>query len=64
MQKTEVSGMYKDRDGILINKDEEGLAAYKMRKQQFRRIDTMEVEINALRNDISEIKEMIRGLKK
>jgi hypothetical protein len=64
MQKTDIPGIYKERDGILINRDEEGLIAYKKRKQQFNKIVFLENEMNILKNDIAEMKEMIRSLTK
>jgi hypothetical protein len=64
MQKTDIPGIYKERDGILINRDEEGLIAYKKRKQQSNKIVFLENEINILKNDIKEMKEMIRSLTK
>jgi hypothetical protein len=64
MQKTDIPGIYKERDGILINRDEEGLIAYKKRKQQSNKIVFLENEINILKNDMKEMKEMIRSLTK
>lgn len=57
--KTEVPGIYKVRDGILINTDNHSLTAYKNRKQRERNIDTMQDELKTLRDDISKIKEML-----
>ena len=61
-QKTEVPGFYKAGEGIVINKDNEALAAYKKRKQKERRIEEVREEVNALKSDVSEIKEMMRQL--
>lgn len=64
LQKTEVPGFYKARDGILINKDNEALVAYKKRKIKEHRLDTIFDEMDTLKNDISEIKELLKGLAK
>lgn len=61
-QKTEVPGFYKAGEGIVINKDNDALLAYKKRKQKERRIEEVREEVNALKSDISEIKEMMKQL--
>ena len=63
-RKTEVPGVYKVSDGILINKDNEALQAYKMRKQKDIKINKMEDDISSLKNDMQEIKSLLRGLVK
>jgi hypothetical protein len=63
-QKTEVPGIYKVSEGVLINKDEEGLRAYKMKKEKDRRLQRLEEDFNSVRNDLNEIKELLRGLVK
>lgn len=62
--KTDVPGIYKERDGILINKDNEGLRAYKQKKIQSKKMQIFEEDLEKLKNDISEIKDMLRGLVK
>ena len=64
MEKTEAPGIYKQRDGILINKDNDALAAYKKRMRKERAIDEMQDEISELKNDMKEIKELLKGLVK
>lgn len=64
MHKTEAAGFYKSRDGILINKDNEALAAYKKRKQKEHKLEVMFDELDTLKNDISEIKELLKGIVK
>lgn len=61
-QKTEIPGFYKAGEGIIINKDNGALAAYKKRKQKERRIEEVREEVNALKSDVSEIKEMMKQL--
>lgn len=62
--KTDVPGIYKEREGILINKDNEALQAYKTRKLQLQKLNSFEDEISSLKNDMAEIKELLRGLVK
>ena len=64
MEKTEAPGIYKQRDGILINKDNEALSAYKKRLRREKSIDIMQTEMAELKNDIQEIKELLKGLVK
>lgn len=63
-RKTEVPGVYKVADGILINKDNDSLQAYKMHKQKNMKINKMEDDISSLKNDMQEIKSLLRGLVK
>lgn len=63
-QKTEVAGVYKVSEGVLINKDNAGLKAYKAQKQRMKKIDNIEAEISSLRQDMDEIKTLLRGLVK
>ena len=63
-RKTEVPGIYKVSEGILINKDDEALRAYKLRKEKDRRIQKLEEDFNDVKNDLREIKEFLRGLVK
>jgi hypothetical protein len=64
MQKTEVPGIYKDGKGVLINKDKDALAAYKLRKEKDRKLMLIEDELRFLRNDIEDIKNLLKGLVK
>jgi hypothetical protein len=61
-QKTEVPGIYKVTDGILINKDADALKLYKNKKQRERRIDEIQNDVASLKDDIQEIKQLLRGL--
>jgi hypothetical protein len=67
--KTNVPGIYKVGEGVLINKDNDALIAYKYRKQKEQKIDCMEKEvlqlkdeIRSLSTDMQEIKALLRGL--
>lgn len=64
-KKTEVDGIYKVRDGILINKDNDALKAYKNRKlreNSINEIGNIKNEVSSLKSDITEIKELLRSL--
>ena len=60
--KTEVPGIYKVREGVLINTDNNSLAAYKNKKKRDRRVDEMQEDIETLKNDLEEIKDLLKGL--
>ena len=62
--KTEVPGLYKVSEGILINKDKESLAAYKRNKQRMKAIDTLQEEMQTVKSDLEEIKNLLRRLVK
>lgn len=63
-KKTEVPGIYKVSEGVLINKDNDALKAYKLRKEKDRKMAKLENEISVIKNDMQEIKELLRGLVK
>lgn len=62
-KKTEVKGFYKSGAGI-INKDNLALQEYKAQKARNIKLNSMETKIDRLESDISEIKELLRGLVK
>lgn len=64
MQKTEIPGICKVGEGVLINTDRNALAAYKARKEKDRRIKKMEDTMQSLQSDLSEIKNLLKGLVK
>jgi hypothetical protein len=59
--KTEVPGIFKVREGVLINTDNNSLNAYKNKKKRDRQIQE---DIQVLKNDLQEIKDLLRGLAK
>lgn len=61
-QKTGIPGIYKVSEGILINKDNDALKAYKARKNKDRQIEHIQEEVFKLKNDISEIKKLLYEL--
>lgn len=62
--KTDVPGVYKTSEGFLINKDNASLAAYKAKKMRDRELDKMKEEVSSLKDDITEIKEMLKKVLK
>lgn len=64
MQKTATPGFYKVDESLVINKDNEALAAYKKRKLKEKRIEHLQTEINELKTNITEIKELLQRLVK
>lgn len=62
--KTEVPGLYKTSDGYLINKDNDALLAYKMRKQQTKKMQDLEKDVSEIKSSIEDIKELLKGLVK
>ena len=49
-QKTEIPGIYKDGEGVLINKDNDALKAYKARKSRDRKLDDLELEMKEIKD--------------
>ena len=62
--KTDVPGISKERDGVLINIDNSALNAYKKSKIQSQKIIELECNMDQLKTDMLEIKELLRGLLK
>jgi hypothetical protein len=68
MLKTEVPGVYKKSEGVLVNADNEALMKYR-KKRELRisnenRINSMEDKVDRLSNDMEEIKSLLRKLTK
>jgi peptidoglycan hydrolase CwlO-like protein len=61
-QKTAIPGIYKVTEGILINKDNDALKAYKARKNKDRQIEKIQVEIYEVKKDINDIKNLMLEL--
>lgn len=64
MEKTEVPGICKVREGVLINTDNTALAAYKRKKQKDAEMNQMQEDMVQLKDDIAEIKALLKGLAK
>lgn len=61
-RKTDRPGIYRTAEGFLINKDNDALAAYKKRKRKEQAVDRIQNQIDELRTDINEIKDLLKGL--
>lgn len=68
MQKTEIPGLYKKSEGVLINADNEALNNYKKKRELLQskenRINNIETKVDNLSQDIEEIKLLLRKLTK
>lgn len=62
--KTDVYGYYKTPIGAIVSKDMEGLSAYKKQKAKNTQLNNMKSDIDQLKSDMSEIKELLKGLVK
>jgi hypothetical protein len=69
MKKTEIPGVYKVAEGILVNRDTEALQKYKKKREIKRRteqqINTLEQKmskIDKLESDLEEIKSLLKKL--
>ena len=60
--------MYKKSEGIVVNRDDDSLQQYRMRREKMRakenQINTLEEKVNALSQDMEEIKSLLRNLAK
>ena len=63
-KKTEIPGLYKTPEGFLINKDNNALAAYKAKRSREQDLDNLKENVSSLKNDLEEIKELLKGLVK
>jgi peptidoglycan hydrolase CwlO-like protein len=59
MQKTTYQGIYKAREGVLLNMDNEALEQYKKRKERQRKVYSLEKDVQSLKDDITQIKELL-----
>lgn len=66
MNKTEVPGIYKVSEGILVNRDNDALQEYKARKNALRqkdsKINSLEKKVDTLSAQMSEITDLLRKL--
>jgi hypothetical protein len=62
--KTDLPGVYRTSEGFLINKDNNALNAYKAKRQREKEMDTLKEDVSLLKNDLQEIKELLKGLVK
>lgn len=68
MQKTEIPGIYKAKDGILVNRDNDSLKKYRERRASIRmkdgKINMLEQKVDSLTDEIQEIKLLLKKLVK
>ena len=68
MQKTEIPGIYKESEGVLINADKEALMNYKKRRELLlnkdKRINTLEMKVDKMSKDMEDIKSLLIKLTK
>jgi spore coat protein CotH len=62
MSRTEYPGIHKEHEGVLINKDNHALMAYKKLKQREVNIQELKQDVDDMKSDIAEIKELLKGL--
>lgn len=62
--KTDIPGYYKVDESVVINKDNEALIMYKKKKMKDLKIMRLEDDLQALKSDIEEIKQLLKGLAK
>lgn len=66
MFKTEIPGIYKASDGILINKDNDSLRKYRKRREILKakdsKINTLEDRVNSLSCEMEEIRTLLKKL--
>lgn len=59
MIKTEKEGIVKERDGILLNVDSDGLAAYKKRKQMNKVVGDLQKKVDAMEDKLDKILDLL-----
>ena len=62
--RTDLPGVYRTPEGFLINKDNVSLNAYRAKRQREKELDTLKEDVSGLKNDLQEIKDLLRGLVK
>lgn len=64
MQKTKYEGIVKEREGVLLNVDNEALKQYKMNKQRVQKMNKLEEDVAELKQTINNIETLLRALVK
>lgn len=59
LKETTISGIFRDDSGALINKNNDALLSYKMKKENSRRLQMMENQVTELKSDMNEIKNLL-----
>lgn len=61
--KTEIDGIYRDvNTGALLNKNNDGLSAYKKAKQKNQELENMKETVNNLTNEIEGMKNILNRI--
>lgn len=60
LKKTDVEGLYKECDGIVINKDTEALEKYKKTKGQLRKMRELQKTVVTMQEEMTEIKSLLK----
>ena len=63
-RRTDKPGIYRSPEGFLINKDNDALNAYKKRKRKEQALESMQEQIDSMKSDLAEIKDLLKGLAK
>ena len=62
-QKTEIPGLYKVSEGILVNKDKNALIAYKKRRDKANEVENLRGEVGGLHLDVNSLKDMMTEIR-
>jgi hypothetical protein len=61
-QKTELSNIYREDSGALINKNNGALIEYKRKRQELSKMMKLEKQIETLQNEVSVLKETMQKI--
>jgi hypothetical protein len=56
----EAPGVYKEKEGVLLNKDADALRSYKHKKAQSKKINEVMTDVADLKQDMLELKTMFK----
>lgn len=59
MQKTKYEGIYKQKEGVLLNLDNEALKQYKAKKQKAKEMNEMKSDVEELKSSVKRIEELL-----
>lgn len=63
MQKTEIQGIVKESEGVLLNVDTSALASYKKKKLREANINKLEAEVSDIKSMLHEVMVLLKGNK-
>lgn len=61
-KETERSGFFKIEEGVILNKDSAALQKYKLQKQKFRELNNLKEDVDFLKQETTEIKDLLKQL--